>query len=281
MRPENRVPGVAAGNAHQGVRPLLCGLAQAEGQVSGWVKFENATPENHKVIAVSDRAFRLWFDAVCYCSRTLSDGEVSAVAVRKMAGRSKRSVDELIGAGLFLEREDGVEVKDYLKYNPSRAEIEANRERVSNWRNEKRTRTEPVQNASRASGPVLGGVEGEIFEYWRKTCRHTSAKRTRERLAKIKARLNEGYSEEDIRRAIDGAAHGAFVNEQGKRFDDIELICRNGSKLESFMDRAGNVRQPSRISLLHRAKRARDMGDLDAYRQLRQEADALVPDGAA
>lgn len=77
-----------------------------------------------------------------------------------------------------------------------------------------------------------------LFDYWRTTCGHPSSKPTRDRLAKIRARRAEGYSSDEIRKAIDGAARGAFVDERGKRFDDIELICRNGSKLESFVARA-------------------------------------------
>ncbi len=36
------------------------------------------------------------------------------------------------------------------------------------------------------------------------------------------------------------AARAAFVNDDGKRFDDFELIFRNGSKLESFIQRTGD-----------------------------------------
>lgn len=77
-----------------------------------------------------------------------------------------------------------------------------------------------------------------LFEYWQSRCSHPGAKPTRDRLVKVRARLAEGYTAEQVRLAIDGAARGAFVNEQGRRFDDLELICRSGSKLESFIDRA-------------------------------------------
>lgn len=80
----------------------------------------------------------------------------------------------------------------------------------------------------------------DLFEHWQLRCSKPSSKPTRERLEKVKARLNEGYTVEQIRTAIDGAACGAFVNDSGKRFDDLELICRTGSKLESFIDRAAS-----------------------------------------
>jgi hypothetical protein len=77
-----------------------------------------------------------------------------------------------------------------------------------------------------------------LFSYWRTQCGHPTAKLKRDRERKIVARLREGYTEADIRRAIDGAAKHAFVNENGVRFDDLELICRSSAKLEGFIERA-------------------------------------------
>lgn len=76
----------------------------------------------------------------------------------------------------------------------------------------------------------------ELFAYWQRECNHGQAKLTPERATCIGARLRDGYTTADIRKAIDGAKHGAF-EEGGKRFDDITLICRNGSKLEDFIQR--------------------------------------------
>jgi hypothetical protein len=78
-----------------------------------------------------------------------------------------------------------------------------------------------------------------LFDYWRTQCGHPKALLTRDRVTKVLARLREGYSVEDIRRAIDGAAKHAYVNDRGVRYDDLELICRSGSKLEGFIQRAG------------------------------------------
>lgn len=89
------------------------------------------------------------------------------------------------------------------------------------------------------SGERLGVIAGRLFDYWRKQCRKPpTAKFSPDRRRKVEARLREGYTEQQIRTAIDGAARAAFVNDNGKRFDDLELICRSGSKLESFIDSA-------------------------------------------
>jgi hypothetical protein len=56
-----------------------------------------------------------------------------------------------------------------------------------------------------------------------------------------------GFTVEQITAGVDGAAVGAYVNDDGKRFDDIELICRSGSKLESFIARKPS---PARVAPL-------------------------------
>lgn len=57
----------------------------------------------------------------------------------------------------------------------------------------------------------------------------------------IRARLNEGYSVADLCLAIDGCHRSAFNqgdNDRGKRYDALELIVRNSSKVTQFMDLA-------------------------------------------
>jgi len=64
------------------------------------------------------------------------------------------------------------------------------------------------------------------------------AKLTPGRRVKIRSRLEEGYAFEDIIQAICGCSGSSFHmgdNERNTRFDDVTLICRNGSKLEGFM----------------------------------------------
>lgn len=98
----------------------------------------------------------------------------------------------------------------------------------------------PMSNAARSTTTTIDrSVVAELFDHWRQVCRHPQAKPTAERLRAIKARLRDGYTPAQVRQAIDGAARDPFVNVQGKRFDDLTLICRNGSKLEDFIDRAG------------------------------------------
>jgi hypothetical protein len=78
---------------------------------------------------------------------------------------------------------------------------------------------------------------GELFRYWQAECGHQAAKLTPERVNAIMSRLREGYTGAEVRKAIDGAKHAPFISPEGKKFDDITLICRSGSKLEDFIQR--------------------------------------------
>lgn len=80
-----------------------------------------------------------------------------------------------------------------------------------------------------------------IFDVWRDRCSHPNAKLSPERLRAIRARIKEHVTEDELRQAIEGAARAPHVSpETGQRFDDIELICRNRVKLDSFIARANS-----------------------------------------
>jgi hypothetical protein len=112
----------------------------------------------------------------------------------------------------------------------------------------------PTPQGESAGEPGDSMAARRLFTYWQERCGHDTAKLTRDRRRKLEARLREGYSEQQIRQAIDGAALRPFVNDAGKRFDDLELICRNGSKLEDFMER-GVSRSVSSLQLARNLQR--------------------------
>jgi len=85
----------------------------------------------------------------------------------------------------------------------------------------------------------------DLFKYWCDVMGKnlSTSKLTAKRDKAIKARLKEGYTVEQIKQAIDGCRNDPFSmgqNDRQKPFNDIELICRTGEKLESFMETIGN-----------------------------------------
>lgn len=87
----------------------------------------------------------------------------------------------------------------------------------------------------------VGRVVRDLFAYWQATCGHPNAKLVAKRRRAVEGRLREGYTEAEIRKAIDGAAKAAHVSDQGVRFDDLALICRDGTKVELNIKRAAGA----------------------------------------
>lgn len=86
--------------------------------------------------------------------------------------------------------------------------------------------------------PKKQGPAEQVFEHWQRVMAHPTAKFTKERRAKVKARLSEGYTVEQLKAAVDGcraSPHHRGQNDAGAVYDDLELICRNGGKVESFV----------------------------------------------
>lgn len=88
----------------------------------------------------------------------------------------------------------------------------------------------------------------DLFKYWCDVMGKnlSTSKLTPKRDKAIKARLKEGYTFEQIKAAIDGCRNDPFSmghNDRQKPFNDIELICRTGEKLESFIQTQVEPRQ--------------------------------------
>jgi len=110
--------------------------------------------------------------------------------------------------------------------------------------NNSRPASHPDQPA-KASGH--GEAVQEVFSYWCQVMgKNSLTKLTKDRKAKIEARLKEGYNVDHIKQAIDGCAsspHHMGQNDAGTVYDDLTLICRTGSKLEWFAKSVGS-KQP-------------------------------------
>jgi hypothetical protein len=77
-----------------------------------------------------------------------------------------------------------------------------------------------------------------VFTFWQTRLNHPKALLTNDRKGVIAARLKDGYSVEDLEKAIEGCRSSSYhmgQNDQGQIYDSIGLILRNGSKVEQFI----------------------------------------------
>lgn len=95
-----------------------------------------------------------------------------------------------------------------------------------------------------------GGARA-VFEHWQRVMGgKPRAVFDQKRKGAVEARLREGRSVEDLKRAIDGCArtpHNMGNNERNERYDDLELICRTASQVERFMANADSPPAPRAV----------------------------------
>lgn len=111
-----------------------------------WVKLDDRFFDNPKVAALSDGAQLAYLKAVTYCARELTDGYVPVKKAREYA--TARMIKEL-APGLWEPTEGGFVVHDYLDYNPTRAQVQAEREAAK--------RRMQGRSSGRSSGETSGG----------------------------------------------------------------------------------------------------------------------------
>jgi hypothetical protein len=91
----------------------------------------------------------------------------------------------------------------------------------------------------------------------------------------VLARLREGRTAEELCRAIDGLAHGAYTNpDSGMRYDDLELVMRNEVNLEKFHRLAQVNNVPTLIGPVWRSV----FEGTDVEDEILSKEDLTVPD---
>lgn len=98
------------------------------------------------------------------------------------------------------------------------------------------TNQEPIQKVKTTVPP--SGETADVFSYWQQKMNHPQAKLDAKRLKAIKARLGDGYTVGDLCEAIDGcllSPHHMGQNNTRTVYDDIELICRDGPRVDKFI----------------------------------------------
>jgi hypothetical protein len=91
----------------------------------GWVRIDDGFFRHRKVVGISNDARVCFMAMLCYSADQMTDGILSGAEVRSVVGQigvKPAAVKELIEVELCHKHGDGVEVHDYLSYQPSAAE---------------------------------------------------------------------------------------------------------------------------------------------------------------
>ena len=118
-----------------------------------WVRIDDKAWCHPKFAGLSGNAVRLWLYALCWCNAQQADGHVPKSMIRTF-GSSAKDVEALIMAGLWEATDDGWVFHNYLRYQPSKAKIEAKREQISNRVTLHRKRSRNIVTLEAGAEPV-------------------------------------------------------------------------------------------------------------------------------
>lgn len=130
------------------------------------MRLDDGAMGNLKILRLSNSAFRLWINGLCYCQRHLTDGLIPREALGELKAK-RRDVDALtkpqvIGKAPLWGKVDGFgfQVHDFLDWNDSKEVVEKKREdarlRMQRSRKHGDTRTE---RAPLVAANVVSGVD--------------------------------------------------------------------------------------------------------------------------
>ena len=118
-----------------------------------WARFDDGFPGHRKIRRLTDGAYRLHTTAICFCAHDLTDGFVTREDIAEMESirQPEKRIAELVKADCWAVAVGGWMIHDYLDYNPSRAQVmaerEAARDRKEVWKAKRRAERNAVPNA--------------------------------------------------------------------------------------------------------------------------------------
>lgn len=95
----------------------------------GWVRLDDNFADHPKVIALSDKAFRLYITGLCYSNRQLTDGVIPYQIVMALVGDDPtKPSDELEEQNLWERVGKGFVIRSYTEYQPTREKVNKKRD---------------------------------------------------------------------------------------------------------------------------------------------------------
>jgi hypothetical protein len=95
----------------------------------GWVRLDDNFADHPKVIALSDKAFRLFITGLCYSNRQLTDGVIPYQIVTAWVGDDPmKPSDELEDQNLWERVDKGFAIRSYTEYQPTREKVNKKRD---------------------------------------------------------------------------------------------------------------------------------------------------------
>ena len=107
----------------------MVGAGRLREPVLAWAKLDDGLTFHEKIVEAGNAATGVWVRGLAWSAYHLTDGFVPTKIARLVAGESRGALKALVGSRLWVECPGGYQIHDYLKYNPSKAEVLEKREK--------------------------------------------------------------------------------------------------------------------------------------------------------
>ena len=240
-----------------------------------WFRFEAGYPTNPKTLRMSWEGVAL-FPLICCMFKAqgwpgeTGEDDIDPAVLSRYTGMPL----DVVEAGLrevfkveLMVREDGYAViPAWRTFQPDPGVTERVRKHREKQNETVTKRDETVTTVGNADGTVPDGTVRygtgqkdilsssakpkpdvmaqvrEVFDHWKSTLNHPKTKLGSDRVIKIRSRLREGFTVEELKQAIDGCAaspHHMGDNDRGpdgngKVFDSIGLIFAGSDSVDRF-----------------------------------------------
>jgi hypothetical protein len=90
-----------------------------------WFKVDDGFHQHPKALRAGNAALGLWVRCGAYCSQYETDGMIPTQVAAQYGTR--REIDRLVTAGLWMRVDGGYRMPDFLDYNPAHSDLEMKR----------------------------------------------------------------------------------------------------------------------------------------------------------
>jgi hypothetical protein len=191
-----------------------------------WTRFERAVNQHQKA-EIEDLARRYESLPLTAKMREQRAGKLKTKAQKVGVGSQ---VGSQVGSSSALNDNPNV-------INENAPEDAGKRPPSSNSSNSSSSKNKTLEEKKEKQTVSVAPTVRLVFAYWQSICQHPDAKLTTKRERAIGNRVREGYTLEDLKAAIDGCRASPWhqgANDRHEIYDDLELICRSGEKVEHF-----------------------------------------------
>lgn len=115
-----------------------------------WVRLDDGFADHPKIEQVGPLAAWLHVTALCYCARHSTDGHVPKAKAARLAHvpQPAKRIDALVAAGMWHDAGATYVLHDYLEYQPSKEQVEAERGKARDRMAKARQQRSPEQVAN-------------------------------------------------------------------------------------------------------------------------------------